>query len=764
LFEVISTTNEKAWLKDVEYKLCTSVAEFKEYTSIARCREVAKGVIGGDFETNGKNVEKSKPVCFTVSLEPKKAIYYPIGHRIGNDLNLPFDELVAHMRALDEAGIITVYHSYKFDGEVWIRATNGAWMPVNFDDSLILAYLENPNLNQYGLKECIPRYFGIQPLEFAETVGNRTFDLIHPTDGLDYACQDSDFARRIRFLPQVQQVVLKEQEFIHKMEKMAVQEVRQGEMNKVFLSKAKLLELKSDVERRVGPLLAEIYELAGGEFLVDSPVKLGARLEQLGIPFTEKERTGKTKQPSTGKEVLQKYAKEFPICAKVVQYKELTTQCRNYIDKMIGAVEHFGYAVRFPFHQVGVPTGRMKAGGEGSIQEAFEKGVMPVNVQSLPDHEKQDYLPNIRSAIVSNPPTGRETLETIPLQNIPAYGDKPARDITIKFKNEGDFVIVAADYSQVELRIAANMARESAWIKTFSDPKGDIHLTNAQLAYRDYKMSKNDARRKRGKTISFAILYGGSEYTVAQHGNIPVEQGKILVDNFFAGAPQLKAWIDSWIKMARQQKFVKTTFGRRRPLSEFYTGESFIDRNGMHRPKDRSVNWLWQKGDREAVNDPIQGGAADIFKLGMIKLGKMIRAKNWQQDVQQILWIHDEFVLRVRRSMLHEIVPEVIKTLEFEVKNWPVQLKTDVEVGWNWGEMIPWSTYQQLGLPSLSLVPWKSIEDRYKDYGGFDKVGSAVLEVLESEGTKESPIEARDTEEDDEQHAQQSYDRSEFGF
>jgi DNA polymerase-1 len=185
--------------------------------------------------------------------------------------------------------------------------------------------------------------------------------------------------------------------------------------------------------------------------------------------------------------------------------------------------------------------------------------------------------------------------------------------------------------------------------------------------------------------MSFAILYGGSEYTVAQHGGITIEQGKMLVDNFFAGAPQLKKWIDSWIAMARQQKFVKTTFGRKRPLNEYYANDA--------------PRWLKMKGDREAVNDPIQGGAADVFKIGMVKLGKMIRANSWQQYLHQILWIHDEFVLRARKSMLEQIIPEVVKCLEFEVKGWPVKLKVDVEIGHtgksNWGEMVKWETYQK---------------------------------------------------------------------
>jgi len=721
LFQVISSDNQRAWLKECEYVLCRSVNQLFDYLSTDKV--VAARAVGADFESDRKNVEKANPVCATFSLESKKALYYPVGHKIGAELNLPSGPLIEALQTIDSLpDVVSVWHNYKYDGELTLHKYG--FLLKNFRDSMIANYLENPNHNVYGLKEVIRRLYGIEPIEFEQVAGQRSFDLVHPDEGIPYACQDADFARRIYLHPSVQ-VALKEQEFISRLEHMCVEEVRQGEMNKVYLSLPALQEIRADVDRRVTPLLSQIYELAGGEFLVDSPVKLGAKLVQLGIPFSAKDKTVKTGQPSTRKETLEKYANFHPIIPLVIQYKELTTQMRNYVDKMIGAVQHFGCAVRFPFHQIGVPTGRMKAGGEGDIEEAYEKGVMPINVQSLPDHEKKPYLPNIRASIVANPP---------PLQDIPLETIMGAH-IASKFRGQGDFVIVAADYSQVELRIAANMSRESAWIKTFSEG-GDIHLKNAQLAYRDYKMISEDPRRKRGKTISFAILYGGSAYTVAQHGNIPVEHGQVLVDNFFAGAPALKKWIDSWIKMARQQHFVKTYFGRKRPLDEYYNKEA--------------PNWLKNKGDREAVNDPIQGGAADVFKLGMIKLGKMIRANNWQQDVMQTLWIHDEFVLRVRRSMLEQIVPEIIKALEFEVKNWPVSLKTEVEIGWNWGEMIPWETYKVLGVRGLDLVPWKKYTDKYKE------LGVSILNEVDEEGAV--------VEEDSESTDTPSLNRADYGF
>lgn len=683
MFKVIEEQG-RTWLKEVDYKLCRSVDQLEDFLFSVPLLPTKH--IGADWEYNSQNRERALPVGCSFSTSKGKAIYVPVGHKVGPELNLPLDRVLQVLQRLDIEEFISIWHHFRSDSEFMLR--HFKWEPTHFEDSMFADYLDNPNFNVYNLKDIIRRRYQLDSIDFEEVAKGRTLDLVHPEDLVDYGCQDADFARRVFLEPHVQ-ASLKEQEFIYRLEKQVLYEVRTGESNKTYLDKEKLIELKADVDRKVAPLLGKIYELAGGEFLVDSPVRLGEKLAQLGIPFTEKDRTKKTGQISTKKETLEKYQAYHPIIPLVIQHKVLTTQLRNYVDKMIGAVEHFGPLVRFPFHQVGVPTGRMKAGGEGNKSESYDKGVVPVNIQSLPDHEKAPYLPNIRSAVVANPP------------------------------GQDDFVIVAVDYSQVELRIAANMSREPTWIKTFSEG-GDIHLTNAKLAYRDYKMAKSDPRRKRGKTMSFAILYGGSEYTVAQHGGITIEQGKLLVDNFFAGAPQLKAWIDSWIKMARQQKFVKTTFGRKRPLEEYYANDS--------------PRWLKMKGDREAINDPIQGGAADIFKIGMVKLGKVIRANNWQQDLQQTLWIHDEFVLRVRKSMLEQMIPEIVKCLEFDVKGWPVKLKVDVEVGANWGEMVPWSVYQALGERSISLAPWND-----KKATLFKEHGVGIFSHLDGLETDEVP-------------------------
>ena len=339
-----------------------------------------------------------------------------------------------------------------------------------------------------------------------------------------------------------------------------------------------------------------------------------------------------------------------------MQYRELSLQCRNYLDKLIAADTHFGPLVRFAFNTLGAPTGRMSAGGEGKASEAYAKGVVDLNVQSIPDHEKAPYLPNIRSAFVANDPRA----------------------------GTFDWVWVSIDYSQIEMRVAANLSREPAWIRSFSEGV-DIHLTNARLAYDNPNLTeKNKEERKKGKGMGFAVLFGASESTVAQQGGIALDVAKRLVQTFFAGAPKLKAWIDWSHLVARADRRIKTRFGRLRRLEEYFAPDA--------------PRWLQEKGKREAVNTQVQGAAADVFKVAAYKCAATVQAA-YPNDVFQTLWVHDEVNFRVRHSKVGEIVPALITAMEIEVKDWPVKLVVDAEVGWDWGTLKKFRDWMKEPLP-----------------------------------------------------------------
>lgn len=716
----------RAWLNKTDYRLALSVQELEEYVHPYLLKGVSPGL---DWETTGLNVWKDHLVGLCVSFATGQGMYVPIAHYVGAEYNLPLAGVLNVLRAIDAADVEQQWYNYRFDSPVMLRDLDG-WEPTfgKWRDVMFAAYLENPNIKQYGLKFTAGRLLGVEMIEYTELVGDgHGFHMVHPEKAPPYACADADMTRRIRYLPEIQ-AALKDQPLIWDIEHKTLLPIREAVEHGCWLDAARLRvqqrEIGGVVRRKGQPtvvlpgLVAEarkkIFAAAGGEFDLDSPQQLGQTLVALGIEIVEK--TEKTKQVATGQEILAKYAEKYPFVKEITKYKKLDKQRRDYIDKMLAWVEKFGPHVRFAFNQIGAPTGRMSAGGEGQAMESGGKGYADVNVQSIPDHEKEDYLPNIRSAFVANDPRIGEIVEQVERDawlhasidsvfHPERTDDHPALEPRLRealraagLSDEdlyGDeWVMVSIDYSQIELRVAANIFREPIWIDSFLRGE-DIHTTNARLAYRDPAITKKDPRRKMGKTMNFATLYGAQPETVAEHGGIAVAKAKEMLENFFGQATKLRDGIESLKRAARANKSVKTWFGRKRPLDAFFGPDA--------KP------WQISQGEREAVNSPIQGGAADIFKIACFKVRGTLIRQGWTKDWYPVLFVHDELVSLVRRATLYEMLPVVVAAMEFPVKGWPVPIKADPEVGWNWGEMMPWADWTTQFPPSTArerLVSW----------------------------------------------------------
>ena len=716
----------RAWLNHVDYQLCLSIQQLQEYVHPHLLKRTSPAL---DWETTGLNVWRDHVVGLCVSFETGKGLYVPVAHYVGAEYNLPLKGVVEVMQEIDNTpDLEQQWYSYRFDSAITIRDTG--WEPTfgKWRDVIFGVYIENPNIKQYGLKYTSQRLLGVDMIEYTELVpAGQGFHMVHPEQAPPYACADADMTRRLRYLPEIQ-AAIQEQSLIWDIEHKTLIPIREAVDHGVWLDKMTLerqreeiggvikVKGKADVvlPGLVANARAEIFRMAGEEFNIDSSQQLGAVLVKMGIKIEEQTDGG---QVATGKDVLAKYAVNFPIIDHVVKYKALDKQRRDYIDKLIGWINRFGPKARFAFNQIGAPTGRMSAGGEGKKDEAATKGYVDVNVQSIPDHEKAEYLPNIRSAFVANDPR-IGNLATKVMQGLYVAKDLFLEDGQIERARlqleiekelvlagldlndgvEGDeWVVVAIDYSQIELRVAANIFREPLWIESFLRGE-DIHMTNARLAYRDPTIQKGDPRRKHGKTMNFATLYGAQAETVAEHGNIPVKLAQSMMDNFFGAARKLSEGIESYKSQARANKFVKTWFGRKRPLEEYF---------GADAPR-----WLKLKGEREAVNSPIQGGAADIFKIACFKVRGALIKHGWhKKDWFPVLFVHDELVSLVRRRVLYEALPVVVKAMEFEIRGWPVPIKADAEVGWNWGEMLKWEDEpgkDKLGRPYVQ-PGWQSV-------------------------------------------------------
>lgn len=673
--------SKRAWLGKTDYRLARSPQEFYDYVAPV----LSGGDIGLDFEATGLNVWRDKIVGISASVSSGTGIYAPIAHFEGPEYNLPRKEIIEIVKTIDAATDVTQwwYHS-DYDHE--LAAHDWEWRPTEgkFRDALIAVFLEYSDALSHGLKETVDRFFNAEMISYTEILDVKRkkgellpgFQVVHPLKAPAYACGDADWTRRLGTLSVIEKATLA-QSFIWKLEHLILRPVREGINHGVPLDGLyyRLLHRRvvEDIVRLEMELKAALK--VAPEFNLRARGALGQVLVDLGVPLTERTPSGQIK---TRKGTLAKHTAKYPALKKYVQFSELSSADNAYIVKAIAAREHFGKCVRLQFNTIGAPTGRMSGGGAGRTQQqAFSKGYANLNGQSWPDAEKQPYLPDVRAGV-----------------SVAELGD--------------EWVIVAMDYSQVELRILGNVSGEPLWKEAFANGI-DIHKMNGALAAGVPLEQVTKAQRKKGKVGSFAIVYQASVKTVAAQLECSEEEAEKIILNLLEKVTRVTQWIASAKYTAEAREQATTYFGRIRRLLGYFSKDGY---------KTKEAKKRRAQGQREGVNAPIQGAAADVFKIAIHKVAQLLARLGATKDWIQIMWVHDEMVSLVRRSRLYELLPQVKAAMEFEVKGWEIPLKVDVEVGWNWGigvapdekEQHPSSYGRNWG---AGLLPWETWLARY---------------------------------------------------
>ena len=658
------------WREQCQYTRIESMGQLNDWLF-----PVAEGKLafGADTETNTLDIWRPESKIEVIGLSLSRglgdACYIPVAHRIGYEHNLPLHKVIELLQLLDRLGCRSLWYNASYDLEVLSRTVG--WEPEHFEEVMWGVWLKDCDQKQFGLKDATERELGLLMMTFEEvTGGTRNFLNVHPEDAVPYACADADCTRRLWLHPPVVDAVRRQSQ-VYTLERALITPMRRMMRNGIWFDDAVLetieLALGGEIKQAGGKLVREaaeggrikalidrIYAANGGPVNLDSPDQVGAMLLKLGVAIEEKT---DTKKVATGDEVLAKY-RQYPVVRDVIEYRKLAAFDRNYVRKLRAGIQQLGPCLRFPFKQIGAPTGRMSCSGEGRKAEySFERGVVALNLQSIPDPKKDKSLPDLRAAVVANPPQ-------------------------VDPESPEAFDIVAIDYSQLQLRIAANLSREPEWVKAFLEDI-DIHLRNGQIGYgemfpRYLPDGSEDPRRGKGKTMGFAVLFGAEDKTVAEHGGIGVAEAKNLLDNFWRGVPTLAAWVQSSHARARLERKVKSWLGRERPLNYFYQYLGTESR--------RKFRWMEEKGDREAVNGMIQAGEAELYKIAICRVDNLLTARDWHADCQVTHFMHDEIVFRIRRARKMEIVPAIMGVMDtIKVTGWPVPCTTEAESGHNWG-------------------------------------------------------------------------------
>ncbi len=381
----------------------------------------------------------------------------------------------------------------------------------------------------------------------------------------------------------------------------------------VLVDPRELESLAQEVDTSIGRLQKEIYDLAGEQFNIGSPQQLGNILfGRLCIPGGKKTKTGW----ATGVEVLQGLSRDYPICARVLEYREVTKLKNTYIDVIPELADKQDGRLRTIFNQTATATGRLSS---------------------------------------TNPN----------LQNIPVRGELGRRIRRAFVAPKDGYVLLAADYSQIELRLMAHLSGDEAMRRAFHEG-ADIHDFTARQIFNVPAGTGADHNQRRiAKSVNFGLLYGMSDFGLAQRLEISRAEAKEMTAAYFARFPSVRAYIESVIEQGRAQGYVSTLLGRRRYM-----------------PALRSSNYMLRSAaEREATNAPLQGSAADIMKLAMVRIDGGLARDGL--DARMLLQIHDELIFEVRDRQLRDVADLVRAEME-NVVELSVPLAVTLKVGKNW--------------------------------------------------------------------------------
>ena len=394
----------------------------------------------------------------------------------------------------------------------------------------------------------------------------------------------------------------------------------------VLLDKAALAELSNDLGDKAAELEKDIHELAGRLFNIGSPKQLaGVLFTDLGLP--EPGKRGKSGTPSTASEVLETLAVEHPIAAKVLDYRQFTKLKSTYVDALPEAVSPTTGRLHTTFNPTGSATGRLSSSNP--------------NLQNIP--VRTEYGRRIRAAFTAEP--GRQ--------------------------------LIAADYSQIELRVLAHLCGDETLVDAFRRGE-DIHTRTAAEVFGIAPLLVGDDERRKAKAVNFGIIYGLSPFGLAKQLGIPQREAREYIERYFDRYAAVRKFVEETIDAARRTGFSKTMFGRLRPIGDLDSRNAAAERTAGN--KLLRLN----PAERIAINSPIQGAAADLIKLAMLRVDERLRRERLQ--ARMLLQVHDELLFEAPQSEV-ETVGKLAKEEMEGAASLNVPLIADIKAGPNWRDM-----------------------------------------------------------------------------
>jgi DNA polymerase-1 len=575
-----------------------------------------------DTETTSLDYLQARIVGVSFCVEPGRAAYVPLGHDyVGAPEQLDRDAVLARLKPLLEAERpAKVGHHLKYDAHV--LANHGIALGGMAYDTMLESYVWNSVATRHDMDSAAERYLGLKTITYEEVAGKGAkqipFSQVSIETASTYAAEDADVTMRLHrtLWPAIEREPLLRRLY-EDFEQPLVPVLQRMERRGVLIDREMLRRQGIELAKRAEELKAAAQAEAGTEFNVDSPKQLQQILyEKMNLPVLRKTPTG---QPSTAEDVLEQLAESFTLPKLILDYRSIAKLRSTYADKLPTQVNPDTGRVHTSYHQAVAQTGRLSS--------------TDPNLQNIPIRTPEGR--RIRQAFIAPP----------------------------------DHVLLAADYSQIELRIMAHLSGDASLIAAFEADR-DVHQATAAEVFGVPLSEVSTDQRRSAKAINFGLIYGMSAFGLARQLGIGRNEAQQYVDLYFERYPGVKAYMDRTREGARETGYVETVFGRRLYLPEI-------------RSRNRA---LQQYAERSAINAPMQGTAADLIKLAMIAVDRWCEEEG-QDDARLIMQVHDELVLEARQGAADRVAAAVRERMVAAGQGaLRVPLKVDVGRGMNWDE------------------------------------------------------------------------------
>jgi DNA polymerase-1 len=576
-------------------------------------------LVAFDTETNSLDYMNAEIVGFSLAIAEGDACYVPVAHDYpGAPDQLPRDEVLEKLKAwLEDDASKKVGHHLKYDAHILARY-DIALAGMAFD-SMLESYVLNSVATRHDMDSVARHYLGKETIHYEDVAGKGakqlTFNQVDLETASPYAAEDADITLQLHETLWAQLGEIPSLQAVYEdIEQPLVPVLLDMEETGVLVDRKMLQTQSSELAKKMAELEAKAHELAGGPFNLGSPKQLQQILfEQQELPVIRKTPKG---QPSTAEDVLVELANDYELPAVIIDYRSVSKLKSTYTDKLPLQINERTGRIHTSYHQAVTATGRLSS--------------TDPNLQNIPIRTEAGR--RIRQAFVA--PEG--------------------------------FTLLAADYSQIELRIMAHLSADKGLLKAF-EKELDVHRATAAEVFELALDEVSDDQRRSAKAINFGLMYGMSAFGLAKQLGISRGEAQEYVDLYFERYPGVKKYMDDIRAKASEQGFVETVFGRRLYLPEINA------RNAQRR----------QYAERSAINAPMQGTAADIIKRAMITVHDWLNTD--RPGARMIMQVHDELVFEVRDDELDEVGSKVSELMNGAAEL-SVALKVDVGTGSNWDE------------------------------------------------------------------------------